>query len=92
MSRQAMVQEQQALFKKHKTNPLSSCLPLLVQMPFFFALFRVLTKLRAPVMTAVRSVPSPLNISAASTSLRFSVLHLPRPSWAPSTPVPSTGQ
>ncbi|MGR6901631.1 MULTISPECIES: membrane protein insertase YidC [Glutamicibacter] len=42
MSRQAMVQEQQALFKKHKTNPLSSCLPLLVQMPFFFALFRVL--------------------------------------------------
>lgn len=42
MSRQAMVQEQQALFKKHKTNPFSSCLPLLVQMPFFFALFRVL--------------------------------------------------
>ena len=42
MSRQAMVQEQQALFKKHKTNPLSSCLPLLIQMPFFFALFRVL--------------------------------------------------
>jgi len=42
MSRQAMVAEQQALFKKHKTNPLSSCLPLLVQMPFFFALFRVL--------------------------------------------------
>lgn len=42
LSRQAMVQEQQALFKKHKTNPLSSCLPLLIQMPFFFALFRVL--------------------------------------------------
>lgn len=42
MSRQAMVQEQQELFKKHKTNPLSSCLPLLIQMPFFFALFRVL--------------------------------------------------
>ncbi|MBM7766873.1 MULTISPECIES: membrane protein insertase YidC [Glutamicibacter] len=44
LSRQAMVQEQQALFKKHKTNPLSSCLPLLVQMPFFFALFRVLNE------------------------------------------------
>ncbi|MGB9035374.1 membrane protein insertase YidC [Arthrobacter sp. UCD-GKA] len=42
LSQQAMIAEQRALFKKHKTNPLSSCLPMLVQMPFFFALFRVL--------------------------------------------------
>lgn len=42
LSQQAMIAEQRALFKKHKTNPLSSCLPILVQMPFFFALFRVL--------------------------------------------------
>ncbi|PQZ90273.1 membrane protein insertase YidC [Arthrobacter sp. MYb227] len=42
LSQQAMIAEQRALFKKHKTNPLSSCLPMLIQMPFFFALFRVL--------------------------------------------------
>jgi membrane protein insertase, YidC/Oxa1 family, C-terminal domain len=42
LSQQAMIAEQRELFKKHKTNPLASCLPILVQMPFFFALFRVL--------------------------------------------------
>ncbi|MGJ9403616.1 membrane protein insertase YidC [Arthrobacter sp. KK5.5] len=42
LSQQAMIAEQRELFKKHKTNPLSSCLPILVQMPFFFALFTVL--------------------------------------------------
>jgi YidC/Oxa1 family membrane protein insertase len=42
LSQQAMIAEQRQLFKKHKTNPLSSCLPMLVQMPFFFALFTVL--------------------------------------------------
>ncbi|GAB3046122.1 membrane protein insertase YidC [Sediminivirga luteola] len=41
-SRQAMAEEQQALFKKHGTNPLSSCLPMLVQLPIFFSLYRVL--------------------------------------------------
>ncbi|MEV7649266.1 membrane protein insertase YidC [Arthrobacter sp. NPDC089319] len=43
LSRQAMTQEQMALYKKHGTNPFSACLPMLVQMPFFFALFRVLS-------------------------------------------------
>lgn len=43
ISRQAMAQEQMALYKKHGTNPLSACLPLLIQVPFFFALFTVLS-------------------------------------------------
>ena len=43
LSRQAMAQEQMALYKKHGTNPFSACLPLLVQVPFFFALFTVLS-------------------------------------------------
>jgi YidC/Oxa1 family membrane protein insertase len=42
LSRQAMAQEQMALYKKHGTNPFSACLPMLIQMPFFFALFQVL--------------------------------------------------
>lgn len=42
LSQQAMLAEQRALFKKNNTGMFSSCLPLLVQMPFFFSLYRVL--------------------------------------------------
>ena len=41
-SREAMSRDTMALYKKHGTNPLSSCLPLLLQMPIFFGLFSVL--------------------------------------------------
>ncbi|WP_104090736.1 membrane protein insertase YidC [Arthrobacter sp. GMC3] len=43
LSRQAMGQEQMALYKEHGTNPFSACLPMLIQMPFFFSLFQVLS-------------------------------------------------
>jgi len=43
LSRQAMAQEQMALYKEHGTNPFSACLPMLIQMPFFFSLFQVLS-------------------------------------------------
>ena len=42
LSREAMSRETMALYKKHGTSPVSGCLPLLVQMPIFFALFNVL--------------------------------------------------
>ncbi len=41
-SRQAMQQETMALYKDSGTNPFASCLPILLQSPVFFALFRVL--------------------------------------------------
>ncbi len=41
-SRQAMSRESMELYKAHGTNPFASCLPALLQAPFFFALFRVL--------------------------------------------------
>lgn len=41
-SRQAMAEEQMSLFRDNKTSPWASCLPLLVQMPIFFSLFRVI--------------------------------------------------
>ncbi|CAB4573766.1 unannotated protein [freshwater metagenome] len=41
-SRENMSRETMALYGKHGTNPLSSCLPILLQMPIFFALFSVL--------------------------------------------------
>ena len=36
-----------ALYRKHGTNPFSSCFPILLQMPVFFALFRVLANLQS---------------------------------------------
>jgi len=44
-SREAMSRETMELYRKHGTNPFSSCLPILAQSPIFFALFRVLNSL-----------------------------------------------
>ena len=41
-SREKFAQEQMALYKKTGSNPLSSCLPLLLQMPIFGGLFLTL--------------------------------------------------
>ena len=46
-SRQRMQEEMMALYRKHGTNPFSSCFPILLQMPVFFALFRVLANLQS---------------------------------------------
>lgn len=43
-SREAMSRETMELYKRTGTNPFSSCLPLLLQMPIFFALFEVLNR------------------------------------------------
>jgi YidC/Oxa1 family membrane protein insertase len=40
--RQRMNQEMMRFYKENKVNPLSSCLPLLLQLPVFFALFQLL--------------------------------------------------
>lgn len=41
---QKLNQEVLALYKKYNINPLSGCLPLLLQMPIFVALYQALTK------------------------------------------------
>lgn len=43
--REKQGQATMALYKESKTNPLASCLPILLQAPVFFALFRVLNGL-----------------------------------------------
>jgi YidC/Oxa1 family membrane protein insertase len=40
--RQKLNEEMMAFYKENKINPLAGCLPLLVQLPIFFSLFRVL--------------------------------------------------
>ena len=35
-------QEMMALYKREKVNPISGCLPIFIQIPFFFAIYKVL--------------------------------------------------
>ncbi|WP_425576884.1 membrane protein insertase YidC [Nocardioides conyzicola] len=42
--RERLAQETMKLYKESGTNPFASCLPLLIQMPIFLALFRLLDK------------------------------------------------
>ena len=41
--RQKLNEEMMKLYQEHKVNPMSSCLPLLAQMPVFIIMFRILT-------------------------------------------------
>jgi YidC/Oxa1 family membrane protein insertase len=50
--KQKQQQEIMAFYKKNNVNPLSGCLPLLLQMPVFFALFQLLRDLGAKVLGA----------------------------------------
>jgi YidC/Oxa1 family membrane protein insertase len=40
--KQKLNQEMMALYKTYKVNPMGGCLPMIIQIPVFFALFRVL--------------------------------------------------
>ena len=40
--RQKMNQEMMAMYKREKVNPASGCLPIIVQIPVFFALYKVM--------------------------------------------------
>ena len=56
LSREAMSRETMALYKKHGTTPVSSCLPLLVQMPIFFSLYSVLSDVTRHVQAGTGGV------------------------------------
>ncbi|MGL5672611.1 MAG: membrane protein insertase YidC, partial [Plesiomonas shigelloides] len=61
--RQRMSQEMMELYKKEKVNPLGGCLPLLLQMPIFIALYWTLmesVELRhAPFMLWIHDLSAP---------------------------------
>ncbi|MCB9437083.1 MAG: membrane protein insertase YidC [Anaerolineales bacterium] len=40
--RETLVQEQMKLYKEHGVNPFAGCLPLLIQLPIFFGLWRAI--------------------------------------------------
>ncbi|MDR1861463.1 MAG: membrane protein insertase YidC [Candidatus Ancillula sp.] len=45
-SREAMSRETMALYQEHGANPMGGCLPLLIQSPFFIALWQMLSNLK----------------------------------------------
>ncbi len=58
-----MNQEMMAMYKTYKVNPIGGCLPMIIQIPFFFALYRVLMaaiELRhAPFMLWINDLYAP---------------------------------
>ncbi len=66
--RQGMATAQQALFKERGVNPLAGCLPILPQIPVFFALFHVLRRL-APNKEGLYSWSSQLTDQASRAKL-----------------------
>ena len=66
---QRMQQETWALYKEKKVNPMSSCLPMLIQIPVFIALFNVLrsaVELRYAPFLWIADLSEPEGLGAAS--------------------------
>jgi len=76
-NKEVMTKEMMALYKQEKINPLSSCLPLLIQLPFLWAIFRVFRdELGGQISGLIYSFihnPGQLN------SLAFSLLDFSKP-------------
>jgi YidC/Oxa1 family membrane protein insertase len=56
--RERLNTEMMALYKEHGANPLSGCLPILVQIPIFIALFHVLNAIKPKIVQGVPHYPT----------------------------------
>ncbi|MCB1102394.1 MAG: membrane protein insertase YidC, partial [Kiritimatiellae bacterium] len=59
---QRQSQEMMALYKEHKVNPVGGCIPMLIQIPVFFALFvvlRIAIELRFAEFLWIKDLSSP---------------------------------
>jgi YidC/Oxa1 family membrane protein insertase len=79
-SRQAMTQETMGLYKRTGTNPFSSCLPILLQSPVFFALFRVLQGL-PKIANGTQEPIGPMTQELASSAEGSTVFGAPLSSY-----------
>jgi YidC/Oxa1 family membrane protein insertase len=75
-SRQAMTQETMGLYKRTGTNPFSSCLPILLQSPIFFALYRVLSNL-AGIAAGTKPAIGPLTPQVAKQANASTIFGAP---------------
>src|SRR4051794_6185531 len=66
--RERLTQETMALYRETGTNPFSSCLPILVQMPIFLALFRLLN---AAAHDKVKGLLTKSDVSSLSNAKMF---------------------
>ncbi len=74
---QKLMQEQQAIYREHKVNPMSSCLPMLIQIPFFIAIFFVLrsaVELRFAPFLWIRDLSDQENIFPGLLPLPINIL------------------
>ena len=77
---QKQQQEVMALYKEHKVNPLGGCLPMLIQIPVFIALFVVLRsaiELRFAHFLWIRDLSQPENLFAGMLPMGLSLNLLP---------------
>ncbi|MBU1692977.1 MAG: membrane protein insertase YidC [Verrucomicrobia bacterium] len=77
---QKQQQEIMALYKEHKVNPLGGCLPMLIQIPVFIALFVVLRsaiELRFASFLWIRDLSQPENLLAGMLPFGLSLNLLP---------------
>lgn len=73
-NRQRLQQEQLKLYKNHGINPASGCFPLLLQMPFFIALYRVFWQILGN--GNLTQVVESINKTVYHPSLRITTLDL----------------
>ena len=71
---QKLNKEIMELYKEHKVNPLSGCLPLLLQMPIFFALYQALIRsvaLRGARFLWIKDLSSPDQLFTLKNTIPF---------------------
>jgi len=74
---QKMQQETWAVYRENKVNPLSSCLPMLIQIPVFIALFTVLrsaVELRYAPFLWIADLSEPENLLAGVLPIPLNIL------------------
>lgn len=75
-SREAMGRETMDLYKKHGTNPMASCMPILLQTPIFFGLFNVLRGL-GPIASGEKAAIGPIDQAVASAAEKSELFGAP---------------
>ncbi len=71
---QKLNKEIMELYKEHKVNPLSGCLPLLLQMPIFFALYQALIRsvaLRGAKFLWIKDLSAPDQLFVLKNTIPF---------------------
>ena len=76
-------QEMMALYKREKINPVAGCLPMVIQIPVFFALYKVLLsrsrcgRRRSSAGSGILSQPDPTNIFNLFGLVPWDPTHMP---------------